>query len=860
MCNRLDCTTCRVVPTVGYVESCAFAVVLVKVDERTLENEFPALCTIHFGAAFLTVASTASCSSCAHFSTPLLVKILQLRALAQTFLVLCCQLVHRRSYFERKFPALGAQALCRTPLTGTGFWQIHALLQVPKGLIVFIYLLGIYARRRARRRMHAPLAQPLACACACACSQSTPVYTSPSSELAIFPHKKTETIAWQLTPDMRAYAQKETANPPGVPLLRLEGSLDPAHLGAAATLPYKPYSSANETAAAFTEQLRMFANGLVRQKPTDSPWSASNIAACVQHAISLMDSAAGENWGELFRLNVRYPLQLDEYVNVFLVQFSSNMVGEEDEFEPPTNKVQVQESIVARLVLRIQLHKAPTPHKVSVSMESGQTAVCVRCMHLGTLLRACALLVAQQIAYLGSPSDPVLFKGDPVSEGTRRIYGKLFMGLGDAQEQKSMTMMHQDDSCHQMAVRLWNPGMGIIPQSIMNVSERLWHWYTQSAYMCGGALPPQIRQYKEEACECGTRRKKPPVAHEEQQVHAADGQACVSVYGGCAPPPLHFAAAALPLWTWYGNQAWMYKNSPLPAQIRHLSPSRAPAASGPVPAVCHRAPAQMFFTMHQLYEYRDYRLFIPEINPDTYAENWNHVLRCLPDINLEYETIERWPNGRLMCFCIWWKYTWDGLQAPRSASDRDTMHEKLKHALLCEHIPGVSIEDFFKIKPAQIADSHAPMEYVRSGPRTGIHMPSWISHGVYCCEIAEHAEHENTTVQNDNIFNKLLLFFILQTEYDSTHYDNFSTKVVVDAFEHLAAEWGGEEETPTHSEMGHADLASVPSGRRRFSGAFQKLQAKYNEDNKSVKRDEIWSLICAPPKVNAQVRGQVNVY
>ena len=93
------------------------------------------------------------------------------------------------------------------------------------------------------------------------------------------------------------------------------------------------------------------------------------------------------------------------------------------------------------------------------------------------------------------------------------------MGLGNAQQQKSMTMMHGDDSCHQRAVQLWNPGMGTIPQSIINVSEQLWHWYTQSAYMCGGALPAQIREYKARACECGTRRKPP---HEEEQVHAAD--------------------------------------------------------------------------------------------------------------------------------------------------------------------------------------------------------------------------------------------------------------------------------------------------------------------------------------------------
>lgn len=310
------------------------------------------------------------------------------------------------------------------------------------------------------------------------------------------------------------------------------GSAQPAHLFPAAALAHEPYSSANETAVEFTEQLPQFANSLVTQKPADSPWSASNIAACVGHAIHLMNSAAGENWGGLFRLNVRYPLRLHEYVNVFLVQFSSNMVGEQDEFTPPANQVQVEESIVARLVLRIQLHKAPTPHKVSVSMASGQTAVCVRYMHLATLLRACALLVAQQIAYLGSAAESVLFKGDPVSGGTQAIYRRLCTGLDTRQPPNA------DDSCHAMAVQLWNPGTDMIPQSVTNVSEQLWHWYDQSAFMCRQALPAQIKAYK--ACECGRQRKTPHVFSAAAACHRAPAQAltcehALYQYGGYKP-------------------------------------------------------------------------------------------------------------------------------------------------------------------------------------------------------------------------------------------------------------------------------------------------------------------------------------
>ena len=397
------------------------------------------------------------------------------------------------------------------------------------------------------RRMHGACAWP--CECECGTSRTQPrVPTEPSV------HAR----------DAQAFTDACCGRAP------------PAHLLPAAALQREPYSHARETAEEFTRLLRKFASDVKQSVPAVDAWSSQNIVACVQNAITLMNSAAGANWGKLFELNVIYPDQLNSIVNVFKVQFSCNMVAEDDEFTPAINAVKDQESVVARLVLSITQHKAPTRQKVSVSMASGQTAVCVRCMHLATLLRACALLVAQQIAYLGNAADSVLFTGDPVSEGTQRIYGRLFAGLGNPQRPNG------DDSCQKIAVQLRNPGTDAIPQSITNVTEQLWHWYDQSAFMCGGALPPQIQKYKAQACECGTRRKPShaPAAHEEKQVHAADGQVCVSVCGGCAPPTLHFAAAALPLWTWYGHQAWIYTSAPLPAQIRHLSPSAAPASAG----------------------------------------------------------------------------------------------------------------------------------------------------------------------------------------------------------------------------------------------------------------------------------------
>ncbi len=611
------------------------------------------------------------------------------------------------------------------------------------------------------------------------------------------------------------------------------------------------------TARCMHAQTRAFAAKLTHDPaPGFKDARTQKVQACVENSIEIMNDAAGDEWGELFVLRLRDADSSNAEDEVYTLEFCSRV--DEDSDSESISGLNTETSVASRLNVSI----APSDqHVLLVDMQEGNTVICLRCMHLATLLRACALLIAQQLVCLCSGKQTVGLTGMCLAPETKRIYQRIFQNF------ETSDFVQSGNMC---TGTLRKGSAKQVPQSLVAVADMLWTWYDKSAFMFHQPLAQQIRAYATRARECGTRQT-PPYVHvtrDEEPLHAADGQARVNACCDCTPPAHVFAAAALPQNPSSSPQetrqvltgVWMYKNSPLPAQMRHSSPSGAPAAFGPVPAVCHRAPAQMFFKMHELYEYRDYRLFIAEINPDTYAENWNHVLRYFPDINLEYKTIERWPNGRLMCFCIWWKYTCDVLEALRSAPDRDTMHEKLKHALLCEHIPGVSIQDFFKLKPAQIEDSHAPIEYVWSKPGTGIHMPCWISYGVHCCKIAEHAKHENTTVQNDNIFDTLLLFFILQTEYDSNHYDIFSTKVVKDAFENLAAEWGGDKETPTHSEMGHAAIASVLSGRQAFARQFEKLQAEYNKDNKRVMRDEIWSLICAPPKVNTQVQSAANVY
>lgn len=555
------------------------------------------------------------------------------------------------------------------------------------------------------------------------------------------------------------------------------GCTPPTHLFAAAALPEDPYSSPEETADVLTGILCEFADDLKGNDQGASPWSFSNIDACVNHAVIALNDAAGVHWGVMFQLSAKQVQTQEENTWVYYLQFEGKAVLSSDTYQP-SRLIPSNECVLSRLKLVIKEanpnwfdtseYTKPLP-KYLVTMDQGSTVICVRQMYLATLLRACALLVAQQIAYLATDRENIGFVGIPVTDATHRIYADLFQYLRGPTlrplPSRERDRILQRQKWH---AQLYNWSYGITPRSIVNVVDILW--------------------------------------------------------------------------TWYRDNVWIYQNGPLPAQIRHLSPSAAPAAVGPVPGVCHRAPAQMSVHMHELFKYHDFCCFMPEINPATYAENWQHVLRYFPGLPLTYETIQTWPNGRLVCFYIWWKYSWGVLQDSHNKFDQDSMDKKLNHALLCENIPGASIEDFFNIRADGISSSDAPPEYVNSGPMTGINMWSWIDHGVSCCQIAEHGEQENTEVQNYHIFNTLLLFFVLQSNYnDHFHSDKFSTHTVRDAFEHLAEVWDVAGEPP----------AKTPSRRQTFAQAFGKLQAEYKKNKDSVSKEKIWALILAPAKTDA---------
>ena len=128
-------------------------------------------------------------------------------------------------------------------------------------------------------------------------------------------------------------------------------------------------------------------------------------------------------------------------------------------------------------------------------MDNGGTVICVRRMHMATLLRACALLVAQQIAFLGSTDETVGFSGIPMTEATQCIYGYLFFNLGGRNlrplRKRIESQRHQSLIVHAL---LRNEPEGIIPQSITNVANILWAWYRNKAFMYkNGPLPAQIQ-------------------------------------------------------------------------------------------------------------------------------------------------------------------------------------------------------------------------------------------------------------------------------------------------------------------------------------------------------------------------------
>jgi hypothetical protein len=298
------------------------------------------------------------------------------------------------------------------------------------------------------------------------------------------------------------------------------------------------------TAQRMHEQTRAFAAALTQKLGQGfEDARPQKVQACVENSIKIMNDAAGDEWGELFVLRLRDADKLSdgeshdaesENVLSYTLEFCSRVDSDSD--SESISGLNTATTVASRLKVSIEPSDL---HVLHVCMEAGNTIICLRCMHLATLLRACALLIAQQLACVCCDNETVGISGDPQARQTKRIYERIFRdftGNNFRQNGDTRTGTLHNESAQQ------------VPQSLANVADILWAWHDNSAFMFHQALPVQVRQYRARACECGTRRKPPYVAvtREGEPLHAAGGQARVNACCDCTPPTHLFAAAALP--------------------------------------------------------------------------------------------------------------------------------------------------------------------------------------------------------------------------------------------------------------------------------------------------------------------------
>jgi hypothetical protein len=116
-------------------------------------------------------------------------------------------------------------------------------------------------------------------------------------------------------------------------------------------------------------------------------------------------------------------------------------------------------------------------------MAAGVTVICLRYMHLGTLLRACALLAAQQFAYFATGKQTVSFQGYAVSDGTKKIYKQLFADIPARTDEETLEHCAILGSSHKT-----------VPPSLTNVATLLTHALHSSALLWHAPLPTQIKR------------------------------------------------------------------------------------------------------------------------------------------------------------------------------------------------------------------------------------------------------------------------------------------------------------------------------------------------------------------------------
>jgi hypothetical protein len=168
----------------------------------------------------------------------------------------------------------------------------------------------------------------------------------------------------------------------------------------------------------------------------------------------------------------------------------------------------------------------------------------------------------------------------------------------------------------------------MIPQSVTNVSEQLWRWYDQSAFMCRQALPAQI---KARACECGRQPTTPHVVskYESVETRAAHAQACAQ--------PAHRCAAA----------------------------------------ACHRAPAQARTSEHALYQYRGYKPCELKLPWPVTSENsaWHTVHTFFH----KHKDLDKYTYGWWLRFHILWETAWADAEQRGHSVDNGRLQEAIEN-------------------------------------------------------------------------------------------------------------------------------------------------------------------------------------
>ena len=231
------------------------------------------------------------------------------------------------------------------------------------------------------------------------------------------------------------------------------------------------------------------------------------VPGCVKNVVELVNKLSAPFLGSLFQIDCvqvpTNPQQLDTlhyYLQVTCKFYATGDVQSTKIIDPS------QEAVVSRLYILIsergtELPQFKKPYPcMDICMDHGATALCVRGMHLATVLRICALMLAQQIAYCGRTTDSVCFEGEAVSDATIKIYADLFQNLHTAEDMTSGNLLLEAKAaqCLELHAQVFNPGASI-PQTIINASNMLSNCRAKSGDLCDASFPRQIRNLTEEA-------------------------------------------------------------------------------------------------------------------------------------------------------------------------------------------------------------------------------------------------------------------------------------------------------------------------------------------------------------------------